>query len=150
MSGMNHICVKKLFWWYQSITFMIVATRDVYVDVPVATHQIKTKFSKGLVTIYGEGGGGGATKREGGAREVLPLRKGGAERVLAILKGGHKMFWGCFYTIAWSFSHIVGGGALSFHSLKGGARKVLPCLEGGAQKVSDPRFSHFVAPPPRN
>ena len=35
----------------------------------------------------------------------------------------------------------------SFHSLKGGARKVLPCLEGGAQKVSDPRFSHFVAPP---
>ena len=25
---------------------------------------------------------------------------------------------------------------------------VLPCLDGGgAQKVSDPRFSHFVAPP---
>ena len=39
-------------------------------------------------------------------------------------------------------------GAKSFHSLKGGARKVLPCLEGGgAQKVSDPRFTHFVAPP---
>ena len=33
-------------------------------------------------------GRGGATKREGGAREVLPLRKGGAEKVLAILKGG--------------------------------------------------------------
>ena len=30
----------------------------------------------------------------------------------------------------------------------GGAQKVLPCLEGGgAQKVSNPRFSHFVAPP---
>ena len=28
-----------------------------------------------MVTNYGEGGG--ATKREGGAREVLPLRKGG-------------------------------------------------------------------------
>ena len=31
----------------------------------------------------------------------------------------------------------------------GGVQKVLPCLEGGggrAQKVSDPRFSHFVAP----
>ena len=41
--------------------------------------------AKGVVTNYGEGG---ATKREGGAREVLPLRKGGAEKVLAILKGG--------------------------------------------------------------
>ena len=45
-------------------------------------------------------GRGGATKREGGAREVLPLRKGGAEKVLAILKGGHKKFWGRFYTVA--------------------------------------------------
>ena len=33
-------------------------------------------------------GRGGATKWEGGAREVLPLRKGGAEKVLAMLKGG--------------------------------------------------------------
>ena len=41
--------------------------------------------AKGVVTNYGEGG---ATKREGGAWEVLPLRKGGAEKVLAILKGG--------------------------------------------------------------
>ena len=41
--------------------------------------------TEGLVTNYGEGG---ATKREGGAREVLPLRKGGTEKVLAILKGG--------------------------------------------------------------
>ena len=40
---------------------------------------------KGVVTNYGEGG---ATKREGGAHEVLSLRKGGAEKVLAILKGG--------------------------------------------------------------
>ena len=52
---------------------------------------------KGLVTNYGEGG---ATKREGGAREVLPLRKGGAEKVLAMLKGGHNKFWGSFYTVA--------------------------------------------------
>ena len=27
-------------------------------------------------------------------------------------------------------------------------QEVLPCLEGGRKKVSDPRFSHFVAPPP--
>ena len=54
-------------------------------------------LNKGVVTNYGEGG---ATKREGGAREVLPLRKGGAEKVLAILKGGHKKFWGTFYVVA--------------------------------------------------
>ena len=59
-------------------------------------YDIKNNFiwiCKGLVTNYGEGG---ATKREGGAREVLPLRKGGAEKVLAMLKGGHKKFWGSF------------------------------------------------------
>ena len=71
-----------------------------------------------------------------------------AEKVLAMLKGGHKKFWGSFYAVALSFSHIVGGGREKFPLFKrGGARKVLPCLEGGAQKVSDTRFSHFVAPP---
>ena len=35
----------------------------------------------------------------------------------------------------------------SFHFLKGGREKVYPVLRG-ARKVSDPRFSHFVAPPP--
>ena len=47
-----------------------------------------------------------------------------------------------------------GGGDLkSFHSLKGGGGSaksftLCACLEGGggAQIVSDPRFSHFVAP----
>ena len=58
-------------------------------------HLRMSSITKGLVTNYGEGG---ATKREGGAREVLPLQKGGAEKVLAILKGGHKKFWGCSYT----------------------------------------------------
>ena len=33
-------------------------------------------------------GRGGLQKREGGAREVLPLRKGGAEKLLAMLKVG--------------------------------------------------------------
>ena len=51
----------------------------------VAGKNGKSPDPKGLVTNYGEGG---ATKREGGAREVLPLRKGGAGKVLAILKGG--------------------------------------------------------------
>ena len=78
-------------------------------------HKEINFFYKGLVTNYGEGG---ATKREGGgAREVLPLRKGGAEKVLAMLKGGHIKFWGSFYTVAWSFSHIVGGGAPKLSTL---------------------------------
>ena len=46
------------------------------------------------------GRGGGATKREGGACEVLPLREGGAGKVLAILKGGHNKFWGSFDVVA--------------------------------------------------
>ena len=58
------------------------------------------------------GRGGGGYKTGGGAREVLPLWKGGAEKVLAMLngRGGHKKGWGSFYAVAWSFSHIVGGG----------------------------------------
>ena len=51
--------------------------------------------SKGVVTNYGEGG---ATKREGGAHEVLPLRKGGAEKVFAILKGGGTTSFGVDFT----------------------------------------------------
>ena len=64
---------------------------------PVFHCILVSEVCKGLVTNYGEGG---ATKREGGAREVLPLRKGGAEKVLAILKGGHKKFWDRFYAVA--------------------------------------------------
>ena len=62
---------------------------------PTISQSLFVKFHpKGMVTNYGEGG---ATKREGGACEVLPLRKGGAEKVLAMLKqGGHKKFWGSF------------------------------------------------------
>ena len=42
-----------------------------------------------------------------------------------------------------------GGGRKKFPLFKRGSQKVLPCLEGeGARKVSDPRFSHFVAPLP--
>ena len=86
-------------------------------------------MTKGLVINYGEGGG---------------YKTGG---------GGHVKFWGSFSAVALSFSHIEGGPENFPLFKRGGARKVLPCLEGGgggAQKVLDPRFSHFVAPPPRN
>ena len=65
-----------------------------------------------------------------------------------MLKGGHKKFWGSFNTGAWSFSHSDGGAKSSNPIRGGGVQQVLPCLEGGAQKVSDPIFSHFVAPLP--
>ena len=77
-------------------------------------------------------GRGGATKRERGACDVLPLRKGG---------GGRK-----------GFSHVEGGHKKilkrGFHSSKGGREKCYPVLKGGGgpQKLSNPRFSHFVAP----
>ena len=44
-----------------------------------------------------------------------------------------------------------GGGCKEFLSLKrGGHKKLYLILKVGEQKVSDPQFSHFVAPPPRN
>ena len=90
-----------------------------------------------------------ATKQEGGS-EVLPLqKKGGVENVLDMLKGGHNKFE---VVLMWEFDvlAIVMGGAQSFHFLKGGVQNILPCLEEGTQKKSDPRFSHYVAPRPRN
>ena len=79
--------------------------------------------------------------------KFYPFKKRGAEELLAMLKGGHKKFWGSFYPVVRSFSHIEGGRKM-FPLFKKGPQKVLPCLDGGAQKVSDTHFSHFVAPPP--
>ena len=44
------------------------------------------EVAKGLVTNYGKGGG--ATKREGGAPEVLSLRKGGGGKCFSHAEGG--------------------------------------------------------------
>ena len=49
--------------------------------------------TKGLVTNYWEGG---ATKREGGAREVLPLRKGGGGKSFSQSEGGAQKVLGLF------------------------------------------------------
>ena len=65
-----------------------------------------------------------------------------------MLKGGVVFTW--YLEV---LAILKGGGAQKFPLFKRGAQKVLPCLEGGeggAQKVSDPRFSHLVAPPTRN
>ena len=77
-------------------------------------------------------------------------------------KGGRKSFshaeggWGAQTSfevvLTWELEvlAILMEGTKSVHPLKkgGGGHKVLPCLEEGGQKVLDPRFFHFVVPPP--
>ena len=63
-----------------------------------------------------------------------PYEKGGgAEKVLTMLKGGHNKFWGSFYAVARSFSHIERGHK-RFPLFKREERKVLPCLEWGGER----------------
>ena len=45
------------------------------------------------------GGGGGATKWEGGHVKFYPYEKGGAEKVLAMLKGGGTKSFGVVFTL---------------------------------------------------
>ena len=59
----------------------------------------QVRLSMGLVTNYGEEGGGSKTGG-GGHVKFYPYENGGAEKVLAMLKGGHKKFWGRFYAVA--------------------------------------------------
>ena len=60
----------------------------------------ETETCNGLVTNYGEGGGGLQNGRVRGHVKFYSYEKGGAENVLAILKRGHKKFWGLFYVVA--------------------------------------------------
>ena len=58
---------------------------------------------KGLVTNYGEGGGGLQNGKGGGGHvRFYPYEKkgGGGVNVLAMLKGRHTKFWGSFYVVA--------------------------------------------------
>ena len=56
---------------------------------------------KGLVTTYGEGGGGVYKTRGGRHVKFYPYEKGGGtEKDLAMLKGGGHKNWGSFYMIA--------------------------------------------------
>ena len=78
--------------------------------------------AKGLVTKYGDGGlqhGRGSftpTKRGGGGKSFSHA-EGGA--------GGHNKFWGSFYVVALSGSHIEGGGGHTKFALfkRGGGMK---------------------------
>ena len=95
---------------------------------------------KGPVTSYREG-----------ASEVLPLQKRGGGKGFSHGIWGAQQVWIEVVLIQELEDLAVvmggGGGAKSFQPLKG------VCVQKvwrGAQTVTEPRFSRFVAPPPRN
>ena len=100
-------------------------------------------------------GRGRARKWERGTCQVLPLQKkeggGGKETVLALLKGGGDgtTSFEVVLTHELDALAILKAGTKSFHPIKRGwVQTVLPISRGVGQKVLDPRFPHFVAPPP--
>ena len=48
------------------------------------------------------------TGRGGGTWSFTPTKRGGGKSFSHAEGGGHKKFWGSFYVVAWSLSHIVG------------------------------------------
>ena len=99
------------------------------------------------------GGGWGCKKRGRGQVKFSPHRKWGGNFV-TILKGGRGGGDRTSFEVSLigghlSFSHAEGGGgAKGFHPIKGGHEKLYPVLRRGRGTISDPRFSHFVAPLP--
>ena len=66
-----------------------------------------------------------------------------------MLKGGTKSFE-VVLTRELEVLAIVMGGRKKFPPFKRHGTRSFTLSGGGAQKVYDPRFSHFVAPPPHN
>ena len=66
--------------------------------------------------------------------------------------GGRTQSFGVVFTCKLKVLAILMGGTKSFLSLKGRTNTFYSVLRGGGgvQKVSDPRFPHFVNPPPCN
>ena len=104
--------------------------RPIRNTIGVVTNRLVGMGLKGLVINYRWGG--------------LQNGRGGGG-VLAILKGGGHNF-GVVLTRVLKVLTI-----LEERHKRGGRKKFYPVLRlegGGGKKVSDPRFSHFVAPPP--
>ena len=114
-------------------------------EVNMRPHVKPAQSSKGLAINYGKGGyktGGGCE----GQVKFYPYRKegGGGE----MLKGwGTKSFEVVLTQELEVLAIVMGGGRKKFPPSKGGGRKKFYPVLRGVQKVSDPRFSHFVAPP---
>ena len=94
----------------------------------------------------GEGGGKSFSHIEGGGggKKFPPFKRvGGGVKVLPFLEGG-----GGGEIPPFKRKREEGGGHKNVHSLLGvGMNSFTLSWGGGAQKVSNPRFSHFVAPP---
>ena len=89
-------------------------------------------------------GKGGATQPEGEVQvKFYPHKKWDRKGLSHPEARAEKV---CGSLSAEPFSNIKGG-PKRFPPFKRVLRKPLPCLQGGAQEVSEPRFSHFVAPP---
>ena len=90
--------------------------------------------TRGVVTKYGEGGGGGLQNGRARAREVLHLQKGRG--------GGIKRL-----------SHAEGGGGHKkcppFNGGGGGGSKFLPCFEGPQRFLTRDFPILYPPPPPR-
>ena len=87
----------------------------------------------------------------GGEIKFYPYKKGGEKHLshayMLKWEGGERSFW-VVLTQELEVLAILKGGRQKFSPFKKRARIVLPCLGEGRQNVSDPQFSHFVAPPP--
>ena len=95
---------------------------------------------RGLQNGRGDGGGGQV--------KFYPYEKGGGG-TKNVSGGEGAQSFEVVFTWELEVLAILKGDRKNFPLFKRGVQKVVSCLEGGgAQKVLDPRFSHFVAPPP--
>ena len=84
-------------------------------------HMLHTLALWGLVTYYGEGGGG-ATKQQvgGGQVKFYPYKKGGRKKFHPCWRrGGHIKFWGRVYQFDSALSKIGISPELSIHFMDG-------------------------------
>ena len=78
------------------------------------------------------------------------MQKGGSGKSFSHPEGRVTQCFGVVLTWVLEVLTILEGGSKGFKSLKGGRKKSNSVFMEGDVKVSDMRFSHFVAPPPRN
>ena len=89
--------------------------------------------------------GRGGYKPGGGS--FTPMRRGGGKSFSHAEGGGTKSF-GVVFMRKLEVLAILMGERIKFPLFERGGAKSFTLSSGGAQKVSDPRFSHFVAAPP--
>ena len=115
-------------------------------DSMVRDRSLITGKGGGHKTVGGGGGGGGQVK-------FYPYKEsGGGGLFLALLKRGWGDSFGVHLSRELEVLAILRGDAKSLHPLKcvwgGGGREIFYLVFRWDAYILDPRFSHFVAPPP--